>query len=122
VSRFLRNTAQLEALGDGHFRVSGVLDASTVTSILDQSQGAFAGGPQLLFDLTAVTEGDSSGLALLLEWLRLAHKAGQKIHFQEVPEQIMALARISEVDDLLLENGVEASAETLESQPTAVSA
>jgi len=97
--------AKIEALGSGRFRVSGVLNADTVTSVLPQSRERFQGLPGVEVDFAAVTESDSSGLALLLEWLRLARKAGQKMHFDNVPEQVMALARISEVDDLLTENG-----------------
>ncbi|HKE95791.1 MAG TPA: STAS domain-containing protein, partial [Povalibacter sp.] len=100
-----RNAAQFDALGDGRFRVGGVLDASTVTRILEDSVSRFRGVPRVVVDFAAVTASDSSGLALLLEWIRQARKGGQQIHFEEVPEQIMALARISEVDDLLLENG-----------------
>lgn len=105
MSKIRRSTATLESLSDGRFRVSGVLDASTVTRVLSESEEKFRGLPRVDVDLSAVTESDSSGLALLLEWLRLARKAGQKIHFDDVPEQIMALARISEVDDLLTQNG-----------------
>lgn len=121
MSRVQRNKAQIESLGEGRFRISGLLDASTVTSLLDESQGRFRGLPEVIVDFHNVTESDSSGLALLLEWLRLARKAGQKIRFEEVPEQIMALARISEVDDLLIENGAENPAEVA-AAPEAVAA
>lgn len=102
--------AKLEPLGNGRFLVSGVLDATTVTDVLEQSRERFDGAQRIDVDLAAVTESDSSGLALLIEWLRLAQDAGRKIHFENLPEQIMALARISEVDDLLTANGSEAPA------------
>ncbi|HEU4487131.1 MAG TPA: STAS domain-containing protein [Povalibacter sp.] len=105
MSKFQRNSAHLEAVGEGRFRVSGVLDASTVTSLLQRSTAAFGGLSTVAVDFSAVTESDSAGLALLLEWLRLARKAGRRLTYEEVPEQIVALARISEVEDLLLENG-----------------
>lgn len=102
--------AKIESLGDGLFKVSGVLDATTVTELLKQSHGGFDGAQSIDVDLAPVTESDSSGLALLIEWLRLARDAGKKIHFENLPEQIMALARISEVDDLLTANGSETPA------------
>ena len=105
MSRAQTPKAKLESLGDGRFRVSGILDASTVTGILEESSRKFAGHSGITVDLSLVKESDSAGLALLLEWLRLARGGGGKIYFQDVPQQIMALARISEVDDLLLENG-----------------
>ena len=100
-----RDKAQLESLGEGRFRVGGLLDATTVTRLLEDGQARFQGVSDISVDFAGVTESDSSGLALLLEWLRLARKGNQRIRFEHVPQQIIALARISEVDDLLLENG-----------------
>ena len=100
-----REKPQLESLGQGRFRVGGLLDATTVTRLLEDGQTRFHGISNVTIDLGGVTESDSSGLALLLEWLRLARKGNQRIRFDHVPQQIIALARISEVDDLLLENG-----------------
>jgi phospholipid transport system transporter-binding protein len=99
------STARLESLGGGRFRVSGTLDASTVAGVLEQSAGRFGDAQHLYVDLGGVSESDSSGLALLIEWLRLARQQGRTIHFANVPPQINALARISEVEDLLNANG-----------------
>lgn len=101
----LVNKAKLESLGGGRFRVAGVLDASTVTDLLKQTPARFNGLPSIEMDLADVAESDSSGLALLIEWLRMARRDGQRIVFVNVPAQIGALARISEVDELL--NGEE---------------
>lgn len=98
------NTAKLEALSDGNFLVSGVLDATTVTALLKRSGTLFANSSALQVDLSGVTESDSSGLALLLEWLRLARQKRQQIAFVNMPHQIEALARISEVEDLFHAN------------------
>lgn len=97
--------ARMESLGGGRFRVSGVLDATTVGGLLEQSGTAFAEAQQVEVDLGGVAEGDSAGLALLIEWLRAAKQRNQVIHFDHVPEQVSALARISEVEDLLSANG-----------------
>lgn len=107
----IESKAKIESLGGGRFTVSGVLDATTVTALLEQSHDGFDGAQRIDMDLAPVTESDSSGLALLIEWLRIARDAGQKIHFENLPEQMMALARISEVDDLLTANGSEVPAE-----------
>jgi phospholipid transport system transporter-binding protein len=105
VTKVQRDKPQLESLGEGRFRVGGLLDATTVTRLLEEGQARFHGVSDITVDFAGVTESDSSGLALLLEWLRLARKSNQRIRFEHVPQQIIALARISEVDDLLLENG-----------------
>ncbi len=61
----------------------------------------FKGAGSLEIDLADVPEGDSAGLALMIEWLRLGKQRKQQVHFKNVPEQIAALARISEVESLL---------------------
>ena len=93
--------ARLESLGAGRFRVSGVLDASTAREMLEQSEARFEQFASLDIDLGGVGESDSAGLALLIEWLRLARQWKKEIHFANVPAQIEALARISEVEDLI---------------------
>lgn len=97
--------AKLEALGNGRFKVYGALNADTVTDLLKRSDEAFKGATTLEIDLANVPEGDSAGLALMIEWLRLAKQRNQQIKFENVPEQIAALARISEVEKLLNCNG-----------------
>ena len=95
------NRARLESLGGGRFRVSGVLDASTAREVLEQSESRFAQSKEIDVDLGGVGESDSAGLALLIEWLRAARQGGRAIRFANVPAQIEALARISEVEDLI---------------------
>lgn len=97
--------ARLEALGNGRFKVFGALNAETATDLLDRSEQAFKDATALEIDLANVPEGDSAGLALMIEWLRLAKQRKQQIKFENVPEQIAALARISEVEKLLNCNG-----------------
>jgi phospholipid transport system transporter-binding protein len=93
--------ARLESLGAGRFRVSGVLDARTARDVLEQSEARFEPFKDLDVDLGGVGESDSAGLALLIEWLRLARQGQKTIRFANVPAQIEALARISEVEDLI---------------------
>jgi phospholipid transport system transporter-binding protein len=99
------NGADIEPLGEGRFLVTGVLDATTVGPVLKRSALLFTDSPTLQIDLAGVTESDSSGLALLIEWLRLAKQKRQQIGFHNMPRQIDALARISEVEELFHGNG-----------------
>ena len=93
--------ATLEALGNGRFKVRGPLDAETVTELLERSEEAFRGASSLEIDLGGVPEGDSAGLALLIEWIRRARQHNQPLQFKNLPTQVAALARISQVDELL---------------------
>ena len=53
------------------------------------------------FDLTRVTSGDSAGLAVLIEWLAEARARGVRLRYVGVPAQILAVARISDIEGLL---------------------
>ena len=44
-------------------------------------------------------------MTVLLDWLTMARRAGRSMHFASLPEQVQALARISDVQELL-EKGV----------------
>lgn len=101
MSKSQSSRAQLEPLDGARFRVSGVLDAGTVGELLKQSHKSFASAERVEIDLGGVTEADSAGLALLIEWVRIARQAGRPIRFENAPRQISALARISDVEDLL---------------------
>jgi phospholipid transport system transporter-binding protein len=100
-------SAKLEALGNGRFSVSGSLNGAAASSILKQSQELFQGQSQIEIDFTGVSESDSAGLALLIEWLRSSKQHDQRLRFANIPAQISALARISEVEDMLHANEVE---------------
>src|SRR5690606_15080958 len=52
-------------------------------------------------DCSGITSSDSAGLAVLIDWLAFAKRRGKHLHYVAVPEQIRALARISEVEELL---------------------
>ena len=98
--------ARLDSAGNGRFRVDGILDASTAGQVLEQSEPLFAqASADIEVDLSGVGESDSAGLALLIEWLRLARQGGKPIRFKNVPAQIEALARISEVEELICREG-----------------
>jgi phospholipid transport system transporter-binding protein len=97
--------AKLEVAA-GRISVSGVLDAVTAPQLLAQSsQHISSADATVVVDLAGVKESDSAGLALLLEWLRLARRRRQTVRFENLPEQIVALAKISEVEELLATAG-----------------
>ncbi len=92
---------RLEADG-ALLRVSGDLTFATVTALLAQSRPLFGGGNEpLLLDLGSVGRVDSAGLALLFEWQRLAASHDRPLAFQEIPAQLLAIARASGVESLL---------------------
>ena len=55
----------------------------------------------LVIDCGALGQTDSAGLAVLLDWLAEARRAGRKLRFERLPEELLRLARISAVDGML---------------------
>jgi phospholipid transport system transporter-binding protein len=94
------NEASIDVSNDG-YRVRGELNFATVRDVLKLSQSLFLQTKELNIDLSAVESADSAGLALIIEWYRIAAQTGKKIRFIAVPAQLRALAKISDVDELL---------------------
>ena len=92
---------EFKDIGTGRFQVEGQLGFDTVTEALETSRRLFAECPVIQLDLSGVTAADSAGLALLIEWISRAHQEKYKLTFYKVPEQVMAIARISDVDKML---------------------
>ena len=94
--------ASLQALGDRRFRVAGDLTYETVDRLLDEDDVLFAGDPaEIEIDLSGVSHTTSAGLALMLEWLRQARSRDVTIRFSQVPAQILGIARLSQLEDIL---------------------
>lgn len=106
------STASFDSTGPGRFRVIGPMTFATVTELLKQSAGRFGQAERMEADLGQVGDSDSAGLALLIEWKRLAREKGSSITFTNTPPQLMALARISEVDELIGEPAAERTTES----------
>ena len=59
-------------------------------------------GSALTIDLQQVTQADSAGLALLIEWLRQARKANVSLSFSNIPPQMLVLIRVNGLQDTLI--------------------
>lgn len=58
-------------------------------------------GQSIVLDCGSVTDADSAGLALLLDWRREAMQRGITLRYANFPASIAQLARISGVESLL---------------------
>lgn len=92
---------QLEDLGNGKYALSGAMTFNTAGQILRASEALFEEHTRIEVDLSGVTDTDSAGLALLLEWITWANHTVREISFLETPEKIDAIAKTTEVDNLL---------------------
>ncbi len=81
---------------DGVVEVSGSLTFDTVPDILEGATDWLGSNhASIRVDLKAVSRADSAGLALLLEWLRLARSAKRELEFVNIPEQVRDLIHVS---------------------------
>jgi phospholipid transport system transporter-binding protein len=95
------HTADFELQEGERSRVNGVLHFTTVTALLNDGSAAIGNGRAAVIDLAGVKDSDSSGLALLIEWLSIARAAKLSLRYENVPVQLQQLARLSEVEELL---------------------
>ena len=87
--------------GDGHFFLTGEMTFQSAGQLLRASERLFEEHTRIEMDLGGVTETDSAGLALMLEWITWANHTVREIRFTNVPEKIDAIAKTTEVDHLL---------------------
>jgi len=93
-------TAQLTKADDGRLLVAGELSMATVPNFLKQNNLQGSDG-EIHIDLQGVERADSAGVALLIEWQRVARQQQKTIRFHNIPSQMLAIARLSGVDELL---------------------
>lgn len=95
------NAVQIKPSVEGGFLVSGALTFETVPSVVRSSTALLNGGADIIFDLQGISNADSAGLALLIEWMRAAHVQQKRIIFKNIPAQLLAIATMSGVEHIL---------------------
>ena len=95
------NNFKMDNRGGGKFALSGRMAFDTAGQILRDCEEMFEEHTRIEVDLFEVTETDSAGLALLLEWITWANHTVREIRFVGMPEKIDAIAKTTEVDHLL---------------------
>lgn len=87
----------------GHYKLVGELSFNSALMALEKTSDIFVSPmAKMVFDLAQVTKADSAGLALLLEWLRLASLSGAELHYVNLPRQLLAMAHVAGVDEILI--------------------
>jgi len=98
---------ELSACGPGSYEARGKLTFATARRARALGLEAFRapGLASIAVDLSGITAADSAGLAVLLDWLAFARQADRHLRFATLPPQAQAIARISDVQEML-ERGV----------------
>ena len=85
-------------------RLTGALSFESLPTVLAES-AQFTARPdlpdRLVIDFEGITDIDSSAVALLLEWRREALARGKALEFVNLPANLLALATLYGVADLI---------------------
>jgi phospholipid transport system transporter-binding protein len=97
------NSFEIVAGADGRSYVRGSLTFATARRARAEGVQKFreCGARACEVDCSGITVSDSAGLTVLLDWLALAKRDGRSLRYLNLPGDLLAIARISEVDGLL---------------------
>jgi phospholipid transport system transporter-binding protein len=92
----------LTRVSENQFAVSGELNMQTVPAVARTAAGFLQDcRGDVTIDLSAVSRADSAGLALMVDWLRLARRYQFTLQFKNLPEQLLRIAKVSELHEIL---------------------
>ncbi|MEM6819943.1 MAG: STAS domain-containing protein [Pseudomonadota bacterium] len=86
---------------EGTFSIEGPLTFDSVGALLDRATKLFEPHSRIVVDLSGITDSDSAGLALLIEWVTWANHSVREMIYENTPEKLLNIAAISEVEGLL---------------------
>jgi phospholipid transport system transporter-binding protein len=94
---------EIHEAAPGRFEVHGALTFTTARRAREQGLQALRASRarDIEVDCSGVVASDSAGLTVLLDWLAHAKREGRSLRFTNLPAELLAIARISEVDELL---------------------
>jgi phospholipid transport system transporter-binding protein len=88
----------------GHFEAHGTLTFANARRVWEEGLAALRADPArtLEVDCAGITQADSAGLVVLLDWLAAARHAGRTLVYRYLPDPLLSLAAISDVKELLI--------------------
>lgn len=92
---------KLNFLAPNTLQIVGALDFTASTALLQAGIDWLRQQPIEFIDMAGVTNSNSAGLALLLEWQREAKKIGRKLTFTNMPASLKAAASLYGVAEWL---------------------
>ena len=94
---------EIAATEPGRFTVRGVLTFANARRARNEGLSALhaCSESDLEIDCSGITQSDSAGLAVMLDWMAIMKREGRPLCFSQVPCLLLAVARISGVEDML---------------------
>ena len=99
----MASTLNLSATEDGRYSLEGVMDFHTVEDTLSKSRKLIDFNGKIEIDLQGISDTNSAGLALLIEWKSIAKQKGGSVKFSNIPDGIHRLATVCDIESLLVE-------------------
>ncbi len=93
--------APIVTFNAGVCSIQGVLDFTTAGSVLSSVSEHIAANPRLDINLGGVSDCNSVGLALMIEWLATARREAHSVTFSQIPDSLRQLAGVCQVDTLI---------------------
>lgn len=87
-------------LQENRWLVSGDITADHVCALLAESK-ALGSNRDVEIDLAGVSDVDTASISLMFEWLREAHATKHKVTFANLPKNLLSLATLYGVLELI---------------------
>jgi len=84
--------------GPRHFVIDGDLTFATIDKQTLKSFSFLKAATEITVDLSRVSNTDSAGLALMIEWIKYSRHNRTQLNFKNIPEQLLNLAKLSGFD------------------------
>ncbi len=94
------NGITIQPTADG-FALIGPVTIVTASQIIDAARASWPDHGVSVVDFGGVTEADSAALALIFKWQRDAARRERVVRCINMPANVVALARLYGVDDLI---------------------
>lgn len=87
---------------DSTWHISGELTRLSVPALWPEGIAAILKAKDtIVIDLANIHESDSAGVALLIEWMRIAKKNHKAIFFQNINMAMQSIIRVSRLEPIL---------------------
>lgn len=99
----LKNSISVSLTADGQVKLEGLLNFESVPRVWQETQSLLSQSTHTLLqlDLSGVGRSDSAGIAFLIECMRFSRQIGKKINYKNVPEQMLAIVRVCDLEQIL---------------------
>lgn len=86
---------------DNRFILTGELDFCNVMSVYEKSLPYIKNCSSLTFDFSRLTNSSSAGIALMVEWLKLANAEAKTVRFESLPDALMSILQAAGMNELI---------------------